>query len=702
MEGLLAANVPLVIATAQVIKDEVAMNFADHFYLSLTSGANVQTAYTEAEAAVRSSVSSSDTRAVYRSSTRDAAFEGEELLADRWPWDLYVKQGAEATTEWNLPDAVGDPLFGLPPLPELDLPDSPFRHLHWFERQHAELFFGRGYDIRKLYEQVTASQTPIILLYGQSGVGKSSLLAAGLLPRLEADYETRYARRDRDQGLLGTLRMTLNGEEEPDRSVAEAWQQLDTPDRPLVVILDQLEELYTRPRAGQPDELDLFLEALQDLFVNPSRRPPGKLILGFRKEWLADIEKRLKEYRLPRAELFLERLERKGIVEAIIGPAHSPRLQNFGLTVAQELPGEEKLPDIIADDLLEDRDSPIAPTLQILLTKMWERAKAKNYDRPRFDLELYQSLKRKGLLLKDFLDQQLEALAEWREDVVASGLALDLLAFHTTPQGTAEQRSQAKLLETYTHRQDDIPPIVQQCEDLYLLVDPSKNQPGQPKASRLAHDALAPLVRQQFDESDAPGQRAARVLQNRVTDWRNGTEGVVLDEEDLSTVEGGQPGMGTWDGDEQRLVEASQEARRKREQNRNISRVLGTVAIILILLTAGIATWQWRVSEARRIVSDTQTLMAKSQAIFETNPLFGIRLALEARSNSTNEALRTEITTIIQAQLMQGRLFKVGDDIQDIYISPNIDLSGWGYFSINPLIPCSDIIKCFMVSFLDT
>ena len=37
-----------------------------------------------------------------------------------------------------------------------------------------------------MYERVTTPESaPILLLYGQSGVGKSSLLAAGLLPRLE-------------------------------------------------------------------------------------------------------------------------------------------------------------------------------------------------------------------------------------------------------------------------------------------------------------------------------------------------------------------------------------------------------------------------------------------------------------------------------------------------------------------------------------
>ena len=61
-----------------------------------------------------------------------------------------------------------------------------------------------------LYDRVMAAGSPpIVLFYGQSGVGKSSLLAAGLLPRLEGSHAVRYARRDQAAGLLGTLAAAL-------------------------------------------------------------------------------------------------------------------------------------------------------------------------------------------------------------------------------------------------------------------------------------------------------------------------------------------------------------------------------------------------------------------------------------------------------------------------------------------------------------
>ena len=40
--------------------------------------------------------------------------------------------------------------------PQLDLPENPFLEpLAWYTREHAEIFFGRGYQIRELFERVT-------------------------------------------------------------------------------------------------------------------------------------------------------------------------------------------------------------------------------------------------------------------------------------------------------------------------------------------------------------------------------------------------------------------------------------------------------------------------------------------------------------------------------------------------------------------
>ena len=176
--------------------------------------------------------------------------------------------------------------------------------------------------------------------------------------------------------------------------------------------------------------------------------------------------------------------------------------------------------EIIADDLLEDRESAVAPAMQILLTKMWETAREKDHNQPVFDRDLYQTLKKKGILLQDFLEQQLASLERWNSEVVNSGLALDFLAFHTTPLGTAEERTEEELQKNYRYQVQVVNPLIQQCVDLYLLERLSKAV-----ATRLSHDTLAPLVRQRFATSDRPGQRARRILENRSVDWQDDKQG---------------------------------------------------------------------------------------------------------------------------------------------------------------------------------
>lgn len=635
VQGLLDASVSVVIATSRAIEDQVAMQFSKLFYQGLAGGASIRTAYKEAEAAVQTS-RGGNIRALYFG---DAGKQAQETaVADRWPWDLYLRGGAESVANWSLPTAVGDPLFGLPPLPPQDLPASPFRHLNWFDREHAAVFFGRGHQIRELHDLVTSAGTPpIVLLYGQSGVGKSSILAAGLIPRLELSYGVCYLRRDFNTGLLGSLRTAFK---QADTSVSvtdsmhlgQAWLEAERKlGKPLVIILDQVEEVVTRPNPDLPQEAADFFNELEAIFGKRNDRPAGCLILGFRKEWLAEVEARLANHNLPRAKVFLERLGRLGVLEAVQAPVRSPRLQTqYGLTV------EEGLPEIIADDLLADDASAIAPTLQILLTKMWAKATELNYEHPQFTRQLYQSLKREGLLLRDFLDQQIERFRKKYPEVVKSGLLMDLLAFHTTPLGTAGQCSAAQLEPAYSGFGQELSDLLLQCQDLYLLTTANDANRDASRATRLSHDTLAPLVRERFDKADEPGQRARRVLTNRVPDWMDGKTGQPLDATDLAIVEAGRTGMRKWTADEQRLVDASRRLRARRNRGRRILQLAGIIAVAMIALFGVVAIRQARLALHNSVTAHFLVAGAASEKGQSAEALYWFwRAYSDAGSNDT-------------------------------------------------------------------
>ena len=662
-QSLLDANIPAVISTSRSIEDQVAMDFAHLFYRGLAGGASIRTAYNEAEASVQTAKGSN---------TRDAYFADEsdsqnELAADHWPWDLYLREGSEAADQWNLPEAVDDPLFGLPPLPEQDLPESPYRHLNWFTHNDAEVFFGRGHQIRELYDRLTAPRTaPIMLFYGQSGVGKSSILDAGLIPRLQRDYEVRYLRRTQS-GLLETLRSAFSPDDS-DTPVETAWRQTEErAGKPLIVFLDQVEELYTHPSTECPDELDLLLRALQATFNNPNTRPKGKLVLGFRKEWLAELETQLIEYEVPRSKVFLEPLDRRGIIEVVQGPARSERLRgHYGLNV------EDDLAEIIADDLLEDRDSAIAPTLQILLTKLWTKAAEENYEHPRFSQNLYLDLKRDGILLRDFLNQQIAAFRERYPEAVDSGMLLDIVAMHTTALGTAGQCNLEQLQQQYAHLGATLPDLLQQCQSLHLLTVAASTQKDGDKTTRLAHDTLAPLVRERFDESDKPGQRARRILDNRSVDWAGEQVGTPLDAADLALVLQGQAGTRALSEDEQRLVAASRQQQARRERRKRTWTAVGVAAVLAILIS-GVLAWVSKISaDHQRNRARTQALAMQSRVSQDDSLDLALLLALEVdRSGNRFEARRLLWEGLESSPRLETLLRGHADDVRAVTWSPD-------------------------------
>ncbi len=62
---------------------------------------------------------------------------------------------------------------------------SPYPGLMHFSRKHAPVFFGRDREVRDVLNRINLQEGQFIIVSGDSGVGKSSLVEAGILPKLE-------------------------------------------------------------------------------------------------------------------------------------------------------------------------------------------------------------------------------------------------------------------------------------------------------------------------------------------------------------------------------------------------------------------------------------------------------------------------------------------------------------------------------------
>jgi len=584
---LIKAGVPAVVGTSQPIDDAAASVLSERFYKGVARGISIERAWAEAVDQIK--IQQGD------AGSRDVSLLGKAKRAAAFAWDIYYRDGAEKVKEWNLPAAANNPLFGLPEIsPDYyrKLPNTPFIGLQYFKKEEAAIFFGRGAQIRKLYNYITGIH-PIILFYGESGVGKSSLLDAGLLPRLENDYTVQYIRRDAKKGLTSSLLEALQNFSAITASAIrnhqseigiETWRQIEAATgHPLIVILDQVEETFTQPLSGSNaarGELENFLEILKRIFDQSGQRPQGKLILSYRKEYHPEIRDGFQKLLLPYAEVFLQQLDRNGIIEAVEGlTKHSATQEKYRLEI--EKSAEGNLAEIIAGDLLADKKSPIAPVLQLVLTKLWDTAVQENSETLAFTVARYQQLQKEGIAMDDFLQQQMEQLRQWQPELVQSGLVLDLLHAHTTVLGTAGTCAMDELRQSYNHRQDILDALIIKCQALYLLTNIQQNQK---LYSRLSHDLLAPVVRSAYHSSDKLGQRAARVLSSKLTDFKVDEKNVWLDKADLAVVEKGRKGTRGLTDQEQKLLHISKKRRRR-------NRILVYTIMAIFIGFVGLVYW---------------------------------------------------------------------------------------------------------------
>jgi WD40 repeat protein len=209
---------------------------------------------------------------------------------------------------------------------------SPFVGPRPFEASDREIFFGRQAETTRLVDHLMAF--PCTLLYSRSGFGKSSLVSAGLRPRLEAEGWV----------VLTPVRFGSRGAApaDPGNPIAgaalDAWgaDAADYAQQPAIprflarhrsaepgvaVIFDQFEEFFTFGTAEQ--RVDFF----NQLREAHTQIPGLRILFVMREEFLADLDPYAR--RLPKGlanRMRLERLNREAAIEALRSPLERVRV----------------------------------------------------------------------------------------------------------------------------------------------------------------------------------------------------------------------------------------------------------------------------------------------------------------------------------------------------------------------------------------
>ena len=378
---------------------------------------------------------------------------------------------------------IGNPL-DLYPLPEdidprlpddedLQLPEdhrpeaTPYLGLRYFRRKDAPLFFGRTVEMLKFFEKVMNPSLRIIRLFGNTGVGKSSFLAAGVLPRLEKQhYASYYVRRNKVTGLAQQL--------------SELQLQHD-PAKPAVYILDQAEEMFTDPLHA---EQQAFVQALTHILQS---NPKATVVLGFRSDYLLEMNELLKRILLQQEDLPLLPLGQTALKEAVEGVWKNPVLRR-----AFDLELETGFAEAVALDLLQTETVSTASILQNRLLKLYEDGRRQRSPKnPTISLRFadYLALKNASSAEESLLEYQLQRLrAEEGQQLPSDKSLLEVLHAFVLDKPTAGTR----LLSELPTEQLSVHEALRRVNLLAEVRDTDQ-------ALRLSHDLLAPVVRRRYD-----------------------------------------------------------------------------------------------------------------------------------------------------------------------------------------------------------
>jgi len=386
----------------------------------------------------------------------------------------------------------GHPL-NLPPAPPLDESSNPYRGLESFEEAHKDLFFGRQALTHTLAEFVTNHALTVVL--GASGSGKSSLVKAGLIPKLQQGNDWICLSPFRPgESPFKALNQVLQVASLPEIApAAEAtssglltpaqslslWFQ-EHPHTHLLVVVDQFEELITLCQDQQ--ERQQFLVVLAEaIATHPTQL---HLVLTLRSDFEPQFRNTALETDWQGARFVVPAMTRDELRQAIEAPA-SARVMVFD-------------PHELVDQLIDEvANMPGAlPLLSFALSELYlnylkrqkdARDKGETLDRAMTQAD-YAAMGGVTQSLTQRADQEYEALVQ-RDPEYAKTIQNVMLRMVAVGGGElARRRVPLSEFEYLPAQNERVKAVIQRFADARLLVE-GQDSDGKPYAEP-AHDAL--------------------------------------------------------------------------------------------------------------------------------------------------------------------------------------------------------------------
>ncbi|MFB7243623.1 trypsin-like peptidase domain-containing protein [Streptomyces populi] len=557
----------------------------------------------------------------------------------------------------------------MPELAEREV--CPYRGLEPFTAEHAQWFQGRQDAVRQVLTNL-ARQQRLTLLLGPSGSGKSSLIQAGVLRALAAgelpgsDRWLPVLTRPRQDMLAEIERAGLPGASS-DGIVAAVNRRLvaDPGHQRVLLVIDQFEELLVQTAKGRLRDL---LSAIDE--VTTATDPYTKLtvILIMRDDFypqLASLAPKLLEAAMPGLLNVPGTLSQQDLHDIIVLPA-----RDVGLHFQQGLP-ERIIGDVleITPEGAVTCQAPVTvlPLLEMALSQLWLRRRDGYLTH-----EAYRRIGGVSGSVTTWCDSALSELSA-EQRTIARRTLTSLVHPADPGHNITAVRTQVPLDELRELAADpDDPPGGERAavDDVIAALARHRiittqalhapQDPGAPSGAPVAELIHEALIRdwgalREWVSQDHRFQEWLDHIRERQAHWA-----VAKDPGDLLGGTALAEGL-EWSRRRRLPAEIAGylDASRQRQRaairrSRQLNGVLGCL-LVLALLAAGGAIWQWRTVIATRQTALSRQLAAQSDGLFAGNPELAALLAVQAYGTSHTpeavESLRSGATLPVHRRL---------------------------------------------------
>ena len=389
---------------------------------------------------------------------------------------------------------------------------APYRFLDSYDLRDASIYAGRDADVGRLEREVLTYR--LVVLQGPEGVGKTSLLRAGLAPRLMTRGYLVLSARDYvnpTQALINALadardqlRVDVAGVSDLVGLVRTAQRTLD---RPVVLILDHFEKFFTNPALTVAGRARFRAELAA--FRGAEFKDPTCLILSVRQRSQGELAYFQQPPDAPAVPdiyhhvVALDLLTRTQARQAVLAPLDGLEPP---MVFDPEFIDGRLLPDLAIPGRGKAAIDP--PHLQIVCKALYDAARSRGQNF--INARLYDDLGGREGILGGYLQR---ALSEEFPNHKHYELARTLLKIMVSPSGELVPLSLTQAARRAKQPAEVVLAVLDTLVRRSLLLSRAE------RTFSLAHPVMAQEVLSWFDRREAEVRCAQEMLDHAWFDW---------------------------------------------------------------------------------------------------------------------------------------------------------------------------------------